>query len=173
MVGVYIMRQGRQGNYNWSKVICGHLQSAYHIVIPAGRGRDLLPVLPLFLDLCWQSWSCRATLVGCVRGQVDLACTSERDTQAFRSYHMPHTHSCKYNTHKGHSWSCKMDCNTGHCNEMMPATHSIPLQQNSWNASVYSQCSVLSQLKKTSSNTCILSHWRYFSMHTEKIFPCG
>lgn len=119
-------------------------------MISALRGRDLLPVLLLSPDLCWQSWNGRATLVGCVRGQVDLACTSERDTQAFWSYHMPHTltHSHKYNTHTEHSWSCKMDCNTGHCNEMMPATHSIPLQPNSRKVSVYSQCPVLLQHKK-------------------------
>lgn len=42
-----------------------------------------------------------------------------------------HTHAHKHNTHPEHSWSCKMDFNTGHCNEMMPATHIIPLQANS------------------------------------------
>lgn len=76
-----------------------HIQSAHHIVISAITGHDLLPVLLLSPDLGWQSWNGRATLVGCVRGQVDLACTSERDTQAFWSYHMPHTHTLSH-THR-------------------------------------------------------------------------
>lgn len=56
----------------------------------AVRGGGLLPIAvlprPLLAEL-----NSTATLVGCVRGQVDLACTSEHDTQAFWSYHMPHT----------------------------------------------------------------------------------
>lgn len=134
-----------QCDSRWLRVIFGQIHSAHHIVISPIKGSWLSSCAAALSDLCWQSWSSRATLVGCVRGQVDLACTSERDTQAFWSYHMPHTLTLTSTTHAHteHSWLCKMDCNTVHCNEMMPAAHSIPVQSNSLKVSVYSRCPVL------------------------------